>query len=188
MGLMKMGVEELTIIGLVVATLASSAAAGQFALLRHQTRHSANMAIATLYQEMSRQFIDFDKYFAAQPWLHPYFYSNRDIPKYESSRITVMMTAEMVCDLAELCFETNRLLRDLKTGLDNYFFSMYATSPAVRKVLADQEEYYPARLVKAFREGGHAIVPDHPTATSRFGSRSWRSSRRLYTHLGRHGA
>jgi hypothetical protein len=141
----------LAVIGALVASLAALAGAVQAYLVRKQNEHSANVAIATLYQQIARQFVDFDVFFVDRPHLSPYFFENRKPPRSAPRNAEVYSTTEMIFDLAECCHANASVLGSVAYDWDKYFHQLYQSSPALRAYTVERGHLYPPSVVRAFR-------------------------------------
>ena len=121
----------IAVFGVVVAVLAVVAAAVQAVLLRRQIKESSDVALATLYQQIARQFIEFDVFFVDRPYLYEFFYANAPVAADSSRAIEVRMTSEMLFDLAEYCHANKAALGTLAHDWENYFHNLYKSSPAL---------------------------------------------------------
>lgn len=97
--------------GIAIAVVAALVALWQGNLLRRQVRQSDDISRAQLYQDITRSFIEYDRFFVEHPELRPFFYDNAEIPADPVPRARALATAEMVADLAESCIACRQFSR-----------------------------------------------------------------------------
>jgi hypothetical protein len=131
----------------IVAGIAAIAGAIQAHFVRKQSEHTSRLALATLHQQIAKQFIEFEAFFVDRPYLYPFFYEKAQVTQKTEYATQVRMTAEMIFDLAEFCHANEAVLGTLAHDWDDYFHNLYVQSPALQDY-AKGYAYYPPRLCR----------------------------------------
>jgi hypothetical protein len=150
----------LAIVGAIIASIAALAGAIQAHLVRKQSEHASKLALATLHQQIAKQFIEFDAFFVDRPYLYPFFYQNAQVTRKTKYATQIRMTAEMIFDLAEFCHANKAVLGTLAHDWDNYFHNLYVQSPALQEYAEQYAKYYPPSVMPAFRLGRVSSVKE----------------------------
>lgn len=135
-----------TIIGSLGLILSVVLLAWQTRAVAEQTRISNSIAGATVLSESTNRLRDTYELFVQHPELRAYFYENKPCPQRGSRRERVLSTTEAFADTLESGLFAYEAVPSsaYKENWTNYCQYMLRFSPALRNLVGDNPEWWPA--------------------------------------------
>ena len=124
-----MSAVQVSIVGLIVAVAAFGATFWQGTLLRRQIAQNDKINSAHFYQNITVQWIEFDKMLVERADLWPYFHADEPIPDDSRTCAELACMSVMIANMAELCVTSEDVLGDFSGDWDSYFAYVYEHSP-----------------------------------------------------------
>lgn len=122
----------LSVTGAAVALAALGAALWQGHLLRRQVGHAELVSSAQFYQNITVQWIEFDKFCIDRPHLWAYFHGDKPPPEHEKDHTELICMASAIANLAEICVNSKTVLGPYSGDWERYFHFVYVRGPFFR--------------------------------------------------------
>jgi hypothetical protein len=150
-------IEYLPLISIIISI-------GTLIFLSFQIRNDSTSTIASLYEEVAERMLDIDRLFITNPEMRPYFYESKPLPPSGKGIAyhRCLAIAETFLDFMDLVvvlrditdsFKTSHVFRRHLNEWSKYFLDLYDTSPAIRKLLEEHEDWYSDQLVALLKKG-----------------------------------
>lgn len=141
----------LSIAGTVVALAALGAALWQGHLLKRQIAHAEHVSNAQFYQNITVQWIEFDKFLIDRSHLWPYFHTDEPAPPGEpEDRADLACMAAAMGNLAEICVNSKTVLGPYTGDWERYFRFVYLHGPYFRQFWAKYHSMWSAEVGAVF--------------------------------------
>lgn len=138
----------LGIAGVVVALAALGATLWQGYLLRRQLSHAEKVSHAQFYQNITVQWLEYDKIWLDRPHLWAYFHADKPAPGGEQAELMCM--AATIANLAEICVNSEDVLGGYSGDWEKYFRFIYLHGPFFRQFWQQFSTLWPAAVGRMF--------------------------------------
>jgi hypothetical protein len=118
--------------GVVIALAAFGATFWQGYLLRRQVAQAEQISSAQFYQNITVQWIEFDKIFIDRPQLWAYFHADKPVPEDGGDHADLVGMATVIANLAEMRVNCQAVLGSYSDEWERYFRFVYLHGPFFR--------------------------------------------------------
>ena len=124
--------------GVIVNALAFVGVIVSLLLLRAQGLAARDATLVVVYQNMTAQMADMDRFLLEHLDLRPYFFDGKEPPRAEDERNRVLAVAEMYVNLMDNVLTQSPVLNraGITADWEAYFRGVYETSPVIREFWA----------------------------------------------------
>jgi len=141
---------QVSIVGLIVAVAAFGTTFWQGTLLRRQIAQSAKVSSAHFYQNITVQWLEFDKFLVERADLWPYFHADVPVPEDSKTCAELACTSVMIANMAELCVTSEDMLGEYSGDWESYFAYVYDHSPYFQTFWMQFGSMWSARVNQSF--------------------------------------
>ncbi|GIJ45010.1 hypothetical protein Val02_18960 [Virgisporangium aliadipatigenens] len=152
----------ISVAGVVVAVAALVAALWQGYLLRRQVAHAEQVSNAQFYQNITIQWIEFDKIFIERPHLWSYFHGGKPVIEDGGDHADLISVATAIANLAEMCVNCQVVLGSYSGDWERYFRFVYLNSPFFREFWGKHSSMWSNAVDRAFVTPVSGIEPSTP--------------------------
>ncbi|MEU4689178.1 hypothetical protein [Actinoplanes sp. NPDC023714] len=140
----------ISVAGVLVALGALGTTLWQVILLRRQLQHAAQVSSAQFYQNITVQWLEFDKVWLDRPQLWAYFHGDKPPPEEELVKVELMCMSATLSNLAEISVVSEDVLGQYSGDWERYFRYVYVHSPFFRVFWEKYRSLWPKQVSDVF--------------------------------------